>query len=231
MCVDQTEIIKINRYNSEELYEFIPLYILLKTGSPLTPSSISNGLLECFGVKTSHITVKNKLDELEESGHILKLEREYIKPHFRKNAGDQSLDFGNMYYVNADSEQIDHLYSGLRSIYKKNKTLPTKSILKKRIALARKFASMYPKVKNGVIVYYYTTPKGVVKKKYEQLDFMFDTEAGKSVVIVRNSNNLFSSQKGNSDNALVDAICYMKKTKDVHFTVAALTESVDNDDI
>jgi hypothetical protein len=220
------EIIKINKHNSSDLYKYILSYILLKTGTPLSALSISHGLMECFNVHTSHVSVRNKLKDLVNDGDVFKLEREYLKPHFIEGKDNREIEFREVYYVNLERNSFDDVYSYLKSICNK-KTIPSKVYLKKRNELANTLIRKNSEIKSGVIVHYYTDESGVQKKKYFPIDFVIPNE--NLVIITTNSSNLFSLNKGNADKALINGIYHMKKTNMANFLIVGFSDNVDNE--
>ena len=219
------DIIKINRYNSDDLYKYILAYILLKTGTPLSALSISQGLMEYFNVHTSHVSVRNKLRDLVDDGDVFKLERKYLKPHFIEGEDSREIEFREIYYVNLEKNSFSSGYGYLKSICKKS--VPTKAYLEKRNKLANSLIRKISGIKTGVIVHYYTDVNGVQKKKYFPIDFFIPGE--NLVIITTNSRNLFSTDKGNEEKALVNGIYHMKKTKMANFMIVGFADDVDNE--
>ena len=148
-----SEIIKINKHNSDELYGYILSYILLKTGFPLSALSISRGLMECFNVQTSHVSVRNKLGDLVDGGDVFRLDREYLKPHYIEGKDRRAIDFGQMYYINLVRNSLSSVYAHLKNLC--NKSIPSRTHLEKRIELANALIKDNPEIKSGVIVHYY----------------------------------------------------------------------------
>ena len=225
-----SEIIKINKHNSDELYGYILSYILLKTGVPLSALSISRGLMECFNVQTSHVSVRNKLGDLVDGGDVFRLDREYLKPHYIEGKDRRAIDFGQMYYINLERNSFSSVYAHLKNFC--NKSIPSRTHLEKRIELANALIKDNPEIKSGVIVHYYMGKSGIQKKKFSQIDFVIPKEnEEKLVIITTNSKKLFSSQKGEIEKALIDAVYYMKKTKMANFMVVGFLEDVNNEEL
>ena len=232
----QNEIIKINRYNAQKLPKYIAAFLLLKTGSALTPSSIAQGLMTYFNVQTSHVSVTKYLkelvrddaskDEAEENKPFVKLNREYIKPHYRKkDKENEILDFGSMYYL-VDNFAFDGIYNDLLEFYqKKFKSILQKNQLKKRLLVFQDLKDIFECVSGGVLVYYYNDNRSeMVRKKALPIDFVVLNGTQKKLILATAQSWIFPKIEANERQLYKQALFSIQKLEDVQVYILNLMD-------
>lgn len=211
--VNSEKLITFNCHNSSDFRKYLEEYLLLKTGCVLTPPSISRGLLETMNVKVSHMTVKKFLKDMKDNNELFVLDRKYVKQHFKKQGVDsREINFGCLYFLNYNIDELKLVYSGLRADYEGNpNTITPYKELIKRALLGRSFASVSDDVISGVLIIYYYELNDVLKKKSKIVDFVISENGNTAYYVVLKNVDFLLEARNNRDLAFKNALISLKK--------------------
>ena len=208
-------------YRDSELFFILRAYLLYKTGELLTPNGIATDLKKIFSsknLKPSDDTISKFLKAMTDSGEIIKLTREYVKPQYTKdyNSKDVSLSFGHLYYLSYQYELLETLYTSdhFRIIAERKSSRGNKPGLEtiyRKTMVCQRLRALDEDIKSGVIIYHYNGEDGKDNKITIPVDFIVNKNGAKTIYIFSGIKSMFKWEKEKRGEHVLNAILSIKR--------------------
>lgn len=225
-------------YRDPRIFTILRAYLLYKTGESLTHNTISTDLKKIFvadELKVSDDTVKKFLEAMKQSGEIICLKREYVKPQYTKNfdSKDVSLSFGCLYYLAYQREPLEAIYKSepflqISKSFSSRAKKPGFDTIYRKTMVCQQLHAIDKNIKSGEIIYHYNDEDGKDNKITIPADFLVDCNGIKTVYIFSGIRSMFKWDKDRRGEHVLNAILSIKRFAKLPVKIITLWDNEPN---